>query len=203
MPRPNRCSSARWRSAKSRSGPGIPTSAQSLNNLATLYEKHGRHADSEPLFRRALAIYEKAGRSGASRGRDAAEQSRPGRQGPGSLCRGRAADQALAGDPRKGAGAAIIPTWRDRSTIWPISTSGSGRYADAEPLYRARAGDPRTRGRPRSSGHRDIDEQSGVSVLCGDRLPRKALPLAPADRERARRNSASCCRCWPTPSGTS
>ena len=39
---------------------GHPDCAQSLNNLATLYEKQGRHADSEPLFQRALAIYEKA-----------------------------------------------------------------------------------------------------------------------------------------------
>jgi tetratricopeptide (TPR) repeat protein len=31
-----------------------------LNNLATLYEKQDRHADSEPLFKRSLAIYEKA-----------------------------------------------------------------------------------------------------------------------------------------------
>jgi hypothetical protein len=31
-----------------------------VNNLATLYEKQDRHSDAEPLFRRALAIYEKA-----------------------------------------------------------------------------------------------------------------------------------------------
>ena len=28
--------------------------------MATLYEKLGRHGDSKPLFKRALAIYEKA-----------------------------------------------------------------------------------------------------------------------------------------------
>ena len=39
---------------------GHPDIGQSLNNLATLYEKLGRHRDSEPLFKRALAIYEKA-----------------------------------------------------------------------------------------------------------------------------------------------
>jgi hypothetical protein len=30
-----------------------------LNNLATLYEKQDRHADSGPLFKRSLAIREK------------------------------------------------------------------------------------------------------------------------------------------------
>ena len=60
MPKPSRCSSGRWRSASGRSEAGHPDVAQSLNNLATHYEKQSRHADSEPLFRRALAIYEKA-----------------------------------------------------------------------------------------------------------------------------------------------
>jgi tetratricopeptide (TPR) repeat protein len=41
-------------------GSGHPDLGQSLNNLATHYEKLGRHSDSEPLFKRALAIYEKA-----------------------------------------------------------------------------------------------------------------------------------------------
>jgi hypothetical protein len=31
-----------------------------LNNLALLYEAQGRHADAEPLYKRALAIEEKA-----------------------------------------------------------------------------------------------------------------------------------------------
>ncbi len=34
--------------------------ATSLNNLATLYYSHGKYAQAEPLFRRALAIREKA-----------------------------------------------------------------------------------------------------------------------------------------------
>ncbi len=32
----------------------------SLNNLADLYQKQGRYADAEPLYKRALAIREKA-----------------------------------------------------------------------------------------------------------------------------------------------
>ena len=32
----------------------------SLNNLAGLYQHQGRYADAEPLYKRSLAIYEKA-----------------------------------------------------------------------------------------------------------------------------------------------
>jgi tetratricopeptide (TPR) repeat protein len=41
-------------------GPDHPDVAQSLANLAVLYREQGRYADAEPLFRRALAIWEKA-----------------------------------------------------------------------------------------------------------------------------------------------
>ncbi len=34
--------------------------AQSLNNLAALYDSQGKYAEAEPLYRRALAIREKA-----------------------------------------------------------------------------------------------------------------------------------------------
>ncbi len=34
--------------------------AASLNNLALLYEAQGRYGDAEPLYKRALAIREKA-----------------------------------------------------------------------------------------------------------------------------------------------
>ncbi len=34
--------------------------AQSLNNLAVLYQAQGRYAEAEPLYQRALATVEKA-----------------------------------------------------------------------------------------------------------------------------------------------
>ena len=37
-----------------------PDVARSLNNLADLYQREGRYADSEPLFNRALSIREQA-----------------------------------------------------------------------------------------------------------------------------------------------
>ncbi len=40
-------------------GPEHPNVAQSLNNLALLYDAQGKYAEAEPLYKRALAIYEK------------------------------------------------------------------------------------------------------------------------------------------------
>ncbi len=37
-----------------------PASVQSLNNLAALYQAQGRYAEAKPLYKRALAIWEKA-----------------------------------------------------------------------------------------------------------------------------------------------
>ena len=41
-------------------GPDHPTVATSLNDLATLYQAQGKYAEAEPLYKRALAIREKA-----------------------------------------------------------------------------------------------------------------------------------------------
>jgi tetratricopeptide (TPR) repeat protein len=41
-------------------GPEHPNVATSLNNLAALYKAQGRYAEAEPLYRRALEIWEKA-----------------------------------------------------------------------------------------------------------------------------------------------
>src|SRR6202521_4695264 len=41
-------------------GPDHPDVAQSLNNLAELYDNQGRNGETEPLYKRALAIREKA-----------------------------------------------------------------------------------------------------------------------------------------------
>ena len=41
-------------------GPEDPRLATSLNNLANLYEAQGKYTEAEPLYQRALTIYEKA-----------------------------------------------------------------------------------------------------------------------------------------------
>ena len=60
MPRPSRCIAAASPSARRRWGPSTPTWARALNNLAALYRAQGRYAEAEPLYRRSLAIREKA-----------------------------------------------------------------------------------------------------------------------------------------------
>ena len=57
--RPSRCTNGRWRSAR-RCWGQTTRRAQSLNNLAVLYKNQGKYAEAEPLYQRALAIYEKA-----------------------------------------------------------------------------------------------------------------------------------------------
>ena len=41
-------------------GPEHPNVASGLNNLAKFYYAQGKYAEAEPLFKRALAIWEKA-----------------------------------------------------------------------------------------------------------------------------------------------
>ena len=47
-------------SLRNLSVPNDPRIATSLNDLAVVYQEQGRSADAEPLFKRALAICEKA-----------------------------------------------------------------------------------------------------------------------------------------------
>ncbi|MBV9907399.1 MAG: tetratricopeptide repeat protein, partial [Hyphomicrobiales bacterium] len=44
-------------------GPNHPAVAQSLNILASIYNKLGRHSDAEPVYKRALSILEKESRA--------------------------------------------------------------------------------------------------------------------------------------------
>ena len=59
-PRPSRSTSAHSTIREKALGPDHPHVAQSLNNLAVLYQSQGRYAEAEPLYKRALAIREKA-----------------------------------------------------------------------------------------------------------------------------------------------
>ena len=49
-----------WRSGKKHSAPTTPMLARRSNNLAMLYRGQGRYSDAEPLYKRSLAIFEKA-----------------------------------------------------------------------------------------------------------------------------------------------
>ena len=117
--RPSRSTNARWRFTKRRSAPTTPASATYLNNLAALYRDQGRYGEAEPLYKRALAIDEKAlGPDHPDVGRvlnNLAELYRD----PGPLRRGRAALQARAGDRRKGARPRPSRRRHPTSTTWP------------------------------------------------------------------------------------
>ena len=102
MPMLSRFTSARWRYGKKRLVL-IIRCRSSLNNLAGLYHAQGRYADAEPLYKRALAICEKA--LGPDHPDVALSLNNLAAlyQRPRSLCRCRAALQALAGDKGKSA----------------------------------------------------------------------------------------------------
>ena len=83
-------------------GPNHPDVAATLNGLAELYRAQGRYADAEPLYKRSLAIREKALGPDHPDVAEFAEQSGIALRRSRSLCRCRAAVQALVGDKRKG-----------------------------------------------------------------------------------------------------
>ncbi len=82
--------------------------ATNLNNLANLYHAQGKYAEAEPLYKRALAIVEKA--LGPEHPHVAARLNNLAQLGgalksPGQVHGGRSAPQAGPGDTRGDAGA--------------------------------------------------------------------------------------------------
>ena len=136
MPMPSRCYKRSLAIGKKHLVPIIPMSRLALNNLAVLYQDQGRYADAEPLYKRSLAIYEKALRSRSSRCCDCAEQSGCPLQRSRSLCRCRAAVQARRWRYTKKRLVPIIPMLRRSLNNLAGSIRNQGRYADAEPLYK-------------------------------------------------------------------
>ena len=172
-------------------GPDHPDVAESLNNLAVLYDDQGRYADAEPLYKRSLAIREKAlgpdhpdvaqslnnlagsirskaamptpsrstsarwrsrksARSRSSRCRDALNNLADALPRPRSLCRRRAALQAVAGD-RKRRSVPIIPMSRQSLNNLADALQGSGPLCRRRAALQALAGDLRESARSRSS----------------------------------------------------
>ena len=79
-------------------GPEHPSTAPSVNNLAELYRAMGDYAKAEPLYRRALAIKEKALGAQASRHRHQPQQPGGALLRDGRLRQGRTALSARLGD---------------------------------------------------------------------------------------------------------
>ena len=55
MQKPNHCTSSRWQYGRKRSVPITLYVAESLNNLAGLYQDQGRYADALPILKRAMS----------------------------------------------------------------------------------------------------------------------------------------------------
>ncbi len=109
--------------------------AMSLNNLAALYKNQGRYAEAEPLYKRALAIYEKKlgpdhPDTGISLNNLAGLYKNQGRYAEAEPLYKR----ALAIDEKK-----LGPDHPDTATSLNNLAGlydGQGRYAEAEPLYK-------------------------------------------------------------------
>ncbi len=190
MPTPSRCSSGRWRSARSRFHRGHPDVAQSLNNLATLYEKQDRHADSEPLFKRALVIYEKA--AGPEHPAVATLLNNLGQV---DKVQGRYAEaepeiKRSLSIREKVLGRDHPDVARSLNNLADLYER-QGRYADAEPLYQRAAAIREARTRARSSRPRDIAEQS-CRALSGGGTHRRCLADRGTDDRKWTRAAAGC-----------
>ena len=97
----------RWRDGHSHSargwGPTTPTSASGSTTWRCCTRRQGRYAEAEPLYKRALAIGEKALGPDHPDVGTSAQQPGAAVPWPGPLRRGRAALQAQPCDPREGA----------------------------------------------------------------------------------------------------
>ena len=142
----------------------IPTLGQSLNNLATLYEKLGPPRQFRAVVQTRAGDLREGG--GPEHPAVATLLNNLGQVAKvrGPLCRGRAADQAVAGDPRESAGPRSSRRGALARTISPISMSG--RAATPRPsrsIERALA----IRERAVGPDHPDTatsTEQSGVAL---------------------------------------
>ena len=137
MPRPSLCTNAPSPSARRRSARSTRHVGIRLNNLAGLYRAQGRYAEAEPLYKRALAISEKAlgpehPDVGTSLNNLAVLYQAQGRYAEAEPLYKR----ALAIDEK-----ALGPEHPDVATSLnnlAVLYGAQGRYAEAEPLFNTR-----------------------------------------------------------------
>ena len=170
-----------------------------------LYESQGRYAEAEPLYKRALAIREKALGPEHPDCRAARSTTWPRcTEAKAATPRPSRSTSARWRSARKRS-APSIPMSRTRSTTWPDCTEDQGRYAEAEPLYKRSARDPRESARPRPSRCR----QRSTTWPCCTRAkaatprPSRSTSAQPRDqregaRPRAPRRRARRSTTWPS-----
>ena len=163
-------------------GPEHPETLTSVNNLALLYRAQGRYGEAEPLLQARARGQGARARARSIPIRFKREQSGAALSSPGPLRRGRA---ALSGARWQAYERVLGPEHPD--TLTSVNNlaalyQAQGRYAEAEPLYQARA-----RGRERVLGPEHPDTLQSVNNLAAA-LSRPG----PLRRGRAALISARC-----------
>ena len=187
---PRGSTSARWRSGRRRSARQHPEVAKTLNNLAVVY-RQGKYADAEGLYKRALAIKEKA--LGASHPAVAAPSTTwPSCTRTRQVRRRRGALQARAGDPTRRRSAQTTP-------MWPRTLNN---LAD---VYRTKASTPTPRGS--TSAHWRSRRRRSAKTTPTWLGPSTTWPSCTEPRQVRRRRGALQARAgdpregaWPRPS---
>ena len=166
---------ARPRHRREGARPRPPRCRHALNNLAELYQAQGRYGEAEPLFKRALAIHEKA--LGPDHPDVATDAQQPGRAvpSPGPLRRGRAALSSAPSPSTRRRSAPTTPMSPRRSTTWPRCTS-PGPLRRGRAALQARPRHPREGARPRPPRCRHVAQQPGRAVRAQGRYG-EAEPL--------------------------
>ena len=135
MLKQSRCTKDRWQSGKKRSVLIIPMSRRSLNNLASLYNSAGSLYRCRAVYKRSLAILEKA------LGPDHPDVAAIAKQSSAMLylskvaMRKRSRYQAVVGDTGKSARSRSSRR-RGIAEQSGVRLLAQGRYADAEPLFK-------------------------------------------------------------------
>ncbi len=145
-------------------------------------------------FSARFAIYQKVGGSRASGGRDAPEQSRPAQSRPQPRCGRRSADQALARDPREGAGVGS-----SRRRPLPEQSRRSSTSISSAMLTPSRSIAARLRSVNRRLGRiilmsRPRPAISPISCYVSGRNARRAAACGKDASPTTARSCASCCR---------
>ena len=153
--------------------------AQSLNNLANLYQDQGLYGRAEPLYQRALAIREAALGKNHSRCRQFAQQPRHPLQGAGIVRPGRAAPPARTRHP--GSGPRQEPSRRRHLAQQPRHPLREAGACTAGPSRSFSARSPSGK-RPSARNHPDVAASlNNLANLYGEQgLYSRAEPLLPA-----------------------
>ncbi len=204
MAEPNLFSSARSPSCEKALGSDHPNVASSLNNLAALYQAKGEYGRAEPLYQRALAIWEKSAGAGPSGCGQLPQQPRgavSGRKGEYEPSR-----TSLPARPRhQGDSAGAAPPGCGHLPQQPRRSSIGRKGSMAEPSLSSSA--PSPSGRKRwGRTIRMWPSPSTASRRCirakGEYEPSRAsLPARP--RHLGRKRWGQTIQMWPTPSTTS